>query len=67
MIRFRDGRVTNPDEGDLLSVEIPVDRISAYEAAATVLPARMWAPTDVIEAQLSTPVQVFVGGEWIDL
>jgi len=67
MIRFRDGRVTIPDEGDLLSVEIPVDRIRAYEAGATILPAAMWAPSPVIEAQLSTPVQVFVGGEWIDL
>ncbi len=64
---LRRGAVTIPDEGDLLSVEIPVDRISAYEAGATILPARMWAPSPVIEAQVVAPVQVFVGGEWIDL
>ena len=37
MIRFRDGRVTIPDEGDLLSVEIPVDRIG-YVLPSILLP-----------------------------
>ena len=58
--------VTIPDEGDLLSVEIPVERIRAYEVAAVPAPVNLMQGQPV-PTRYVAEVKVKVGDEWIAL